>query len=178
VQLLLRGQVLLVGSGHNELSVVDEAAPVRIDRVEHVLHFLVAHNSAVVLKISNLDFFHAKFSITVRVESLEDLGKVVTLTLAHELRGDEREGSLLESNVAPEMAEVIERVHGESFINLKGGQLSDPGVLQGNFGRGALFGVVCEQGTDETLAVLGDSLPDAVIEGELSLTNLLHDVLV
>ena len=45
-------------------------------------------------------------------------------------------------------------------------------------GGRSLCGAVSEECTDERLAVLGDRLPCAVFEAELSLFNLLHDLLV
>ena len=51
-------------------------------------------------------------------------------------------------------------------------------MLEGLISRWAFLRVVGEESTDEILAVLRDCLPDAVVEVELSLTDLLHDVLV
>ena len=44
--------------------------------------------------------------------------------------------------------------------------------------RGSLIGAVGEKSSDEALSVFRDGLPGAVLEGELSLAHLLHDVLV
>ena len=51
-------------------------------------------------------------------------------------------------------------------------------MLEGLLSRWAFLRVVGEESADEILAVLRDGLPDAVVEVELSLTDLLHDVLV
>ena len=51
-------------------------------------------------------------------------------------------------------------------------------MLEGLFGGWAFLRVVGEEGADERLAVLRDGLPDAVVEVELTFTDLLHDVLV
>ena len=58
----------------DELGVIDEATVIRVHGPEHCLDFLVAHDSAVMLQVTNLDFIHAELSIAVRVKSLEDLG--------------------------------------------------------------------------------------------------------
>ena len=73
----------LVSSGDNKLSVLDKARVVRIDGLEHLLDFLVGHNSSVVLKISYLDLFHGELSVTVGVKGLEDILKLVALCLTH-----------------------------------------------------------------------------------------------
>ena len=41
-----------------------------------------------------------------------------------------------------------------------------------------LVRAVGKEGSDEALGVLRDGLPDAVLERELALTNLLHDILI
>lgn len=51
-------------------------------------------------------------------------------------------------------------------------------MLQGLFSGRALSWFVGKQRPDEALAVLRDGLPDTVFERELTLTNLLHDILV
>ena len=73
MELLLGGEGALVGGGENELGVLNETRVVGIDGREHSLDFLVGHNSAVMLKISSLDFVHVELAVTVGVESLEDL---------------------------------------------------------------------------------------------------------
>jgi len=168
----------LVGGGNDELGVVNEARVVGVDSAEHSLDFFVGHDSAVVLKISNLDLFHGEFTVTVGVEGLEDLGKVVSLLLAHELGGNESIGGLLKGDIRAETTEVVEGGHSKRSVNLESGELGDPRMLEGLGGRGSLLRVVGEEGADEALAVLRDGLPDAVIEGESTLAHLLHDILI
>jgi hypothetical protein len=98
--------------------------------------------------------------------------------LAHELGSDESVGGLLEGNIAVKAGKVVEGAHGEVLIDLEGGQLRDPRVLEGLLGRGPLLRVVGQKGTNEALGVLGDGLPDAVVEGELAFADFLHDLLV
>ena len=178
MQLLLRSEVLLAGGGDDEFCVVDETGVVGIDGAEHFLDFLVGHDAAVVLKISLLDFVHGELTVSVLVEGLEHLGQVITLLLAHELRGNESISSLLEGNVRVEFAEVVEGVHGEGLIHLESGELCEPGVLKGLLGGGSVGGRVSEERADKALGVLADSLPDTVLERELSLANALHDLLI
>ena len=178
MQLLLRSQVLLARGCNDEFGIVDEAGVVRIDRPEHFLHLLIGHDPSVMLQVPSLDFLHRKLAVSVGIKSLEDLGEIVAFALAHQLRRNERERRLLQRNVAVEFAQVVQSVHRQVLVHLKRRQLGDPGVLESLLGRGALLWVVGEQGTDKTLAVLGDCLPDAVIEVELSFADLLHDVLV
>ena len=178
VELLLRGETALVRCGDDEFCVVDEATVVGVNGPEHLFDFLVAHDSSVVLQVALLDLIHAELAVAVFVEGLENLRQVVALLFAHQLRGDERVGRLLEGDIAVELAEVVQGVHGELLVNLERGQLSDPRVLQSLLSRGALLRVVGQQRADEALAVLRDGLPDAVVERVLALANLLHDVLV
>ena len=51
-------------------------------------------------------------------------------------------------------------------------------MLEREISRGSGLSVVGEEIFDEAFSVLGDGLPDAVLEGDLALTNLLHDVSV
>ena len=129
-------------------------------------------------EVSNLDFLHRELAVTVGVESLEDLGEVVTLLLAHELGSDEGIGGLLEGHIAVEAGKVVEGAHGEVLIDLEGSQLGDPRVLEGLLGGRSLLRVVGQKGANEALSVLGDGLPDAVIEGELAFADFLHNFLV
>ena len=178
MQLLLGGEAALAGCRHNEFGVVDEAAIVGVDGAEHLLNFLVGHDTAVVLQVSLLDFLHGELAVAVLVEGPEDLGQVVTLLLAHELRGDEGVGGLLEGNIRLEFAKVVEGVDGERLVDLEGGKFSKPSVLEGLLSRRSLFSSVREEGADEALGVVRDLLPSAVLEGESTLTDLLHDLLV
>lgn len=130
------------------------------------------------LKISDLDFLHGKFAITVGVERLENLGEIVAFGLAHKLGSDESVSGLLEGDIRVEFTEVIKGVDGKGLINLQVSKFGDPWVLEGIPSGGSLLGVVGEKGTNETLTVLGDGLPDAIFERKLSFTNLLHDVLI
>ena len=98
--------------------------------------------------------------------------------LAHELGSDEGVGGLLEGHIAVEAGKVVEGAHGEVLIDLEGSQLGDPRVLEGLCGGRSLLRVVGQKGADETLGVLADGLPDAVIKGELAFTYFLHDFLV
>ena len=92
----------MVCGSDDELRVMDEATVIRVHSPEHLLNFFVTHDSAVMLQVTYFDLFHAELSITVRVKSLEDLGEVVTLLLAHQLRCNERESGLLEGYVTAE----------------------------------------------------------------------------
>ena len=134
MQFLLGGQASLVGSSNDKLGVVNEAGVVRIHGTEHLLNLCVGHDPSVVLEVAGFDFHHVELAVTVGVESLEDLGQVVALRLAHQLRGDERESGLLEGNITLEAAQVIEGVHGEGLVDLKGSQLGDPWVLECSVG--------------------------------------------
>jgi hypothetical protein len=51
-------------------------------------------------------------------------------------------------------------------------------VLKGLLSGGSLGAGVGEEGADEALGVLGNGLPDAVLEGEGTLADALHDLLV
>ena len=99
MQLFLGSQAALARCGDHKLSIVNESTVVGVDSTEHFLDFLVRHNSSVVLQVAFLDFVHGKLSVTILVEGSENLGQVVTLLLAHQLRGDESISSLLEGNV-------------------------------------------------------------------------------
>ena len=94
------------------------------------------------------------------------------------MRSNERERGLFERDITVELAQVVQSVHGEGLVDLESCQLGDPWVLEGLLSRWAFLRVVGEESADEILAVLRDGLPDAVVEVELSLTDLLHDVLV
>lgn len=130
------------------------------------------------LKVTLLDFLHAELSVAIFVESLKDLGQIVAFLLAHQLRGNERVGGLLERHVAVEFTEVVKGGHCEGLIDLKRGQLGDPWVSQGLRSAGSLLWVVSQQGADKILAVVRDGLPNAVIKVELTFTHLFHDVLI
>ena len=178
MELLLRSEAALASGRDHELGVVDEAAVVSVDSAEHLLDFLVGHNSTVVLQVALLDLFHGELAVAVLIEGPEDLRQVVTLLLAHELRSDESIGGLLERNVGLEFAEVVKGVDGERLVDLKGSELSEPRVLEGLLSRRSFFASVSEEGADERLGVVRDLLPSAVLEGESALTNLLHDFLI
>ena len=92
--------------------------------------------------------------------------------------GNEGVSGLLKSHIAVEFAEVIERVDSQSLVNCNGGQLSQPWVKKALLSGRTLVRAVGKEGSDEALGVLRDGLPDAVLERELALTNLLHDILV
>ena len=178
MQLLLRGQSGLICGSDDELRVIDEATVIRIHSPEHLLNFFVAHDSAVMLQVSNLDLLHAELSIAVRVKSLEDLGEVVTLLLAHQLRCNERERGLLEGDITVEATKVVQSVHGQRSVNLESGELGDPWMLESDFCGRTIIRAIGEQGTDKAFAVLRDCLPDAVIEVECAFTHLLHNILI
>ena len=61
---------------------------------------------------------------------------------------------------------------------MQSGKFSDPGVLECGSSRGSGLDIVSEEESDKVFSVLGDSLPGAVLEGELTLTNFIHDVLI
>ena len=130
------------------------------------------------LKVSLLDFFVGKLSVSVLVERLEDLGEAVTLCLAQKLTGNESEGSLLHGGVGVEGFQVAEGGHSLRLIDLDGGELNDPWVLQGSLGTWAVLLLVGEELGDEVLAVVRDVVPDFVIEGEASSAHFLHDLLI
>ena len=130
VQLLLRGQAALASGGNHEFGVVDEAAVISVDSTEHLLNLLVGHDSSVVFQVALFNFVHGKLAVSVLIEGSEDLGKVVTFLLAHELRCDESVSGLLEGNVRLEFAEVIKGIDSERLVNLKGGELGQPRVLK------------------------------------------------
>ena len=131
VQLLLRGQTGLVSGGDDELRVIDEATVIRVHGIKHLLDFLVAHDSAIMLQVALLDLIHAELSVAVLVESLENLGQIVTLLLVHQLRCNERVRSLLESDITVEFTKVVQGAHGHRSVNLERGELGDPRVLEG-----------------------------------------------
>jgi len=131
-----------------------------------------------VLEVTDLDFIHVKFSITVGVERLKDLGEIVAFVLAHKLGSNESVSGLLEGDIGVETTEVIKGVDGKGLINLQVCKFGDPWVFEGIFSGGSLLRVVGEKGSNETLAVLRDGLPDTILERECSFTNLLHDILI
>ena len=178
LQFLLRRNGVLVHGGNHELGVVDETTAVGVDGIEHSLDFLVGHDLSVVLEVSFLDLLDGEFTVSVLVEGLEDLGEVVAFALVKELGSDESEGSLLHGGVALEVAEVGEGLNSLGLLDLELSELNDPWVAEsiGSAGSGAL--VEGEQLGDEILGVGADLLPDAVIEREVALTNLLHDLLI
>ena len=154
MQLLLRSQIGLVGGGDDELRVIDKATVIRVHGLEHRLDLLVAHDSAVVLQVALLDLIHAELSVAILVESLEDLGKIVTLLLAHQLRSNEGVRGLLEGDITVEAAKVVQSAHGHSFVNLKRGELSEPRMLKGLLSGRALFRIIGQQQSDEAFGVL------------------------
>lgn len=58
MKLLLTRQLILACGGNDEFSVVDETTVVGVDRAEHIFHFLVAHNSTIMLQVALLHFIH------------------------------------------------------------------------------------------------------------------------
>ena len=130
------------------------------------------------LEVTDLDFIHVKFSITVGVERLKDLGEIVAFVLAHKLGSNESVSGLLEGDIGVETTEVIKGVDGKGLINLQVCKFGDPWVFEGILSGGSLLRVVGEKGSNETLAVLRDGLPDTILERECSFTNLLHDILI
>ena len=86
------------------------------------------------LKVSLLDLVHGELAVTVLVEGLEDLGQVVALRFAHELRGNESVRGLLEGDVRFKFAKVVESAHGEAFVHLNSGELGEPRVLESLLG--------------------------------------------
>ena len=83
MKLFLRGEILLASSGNYKLGVVNKAAVICIDSLEHLLDFLIRHNPAIVFKIPFLHFLHIKLTITIGVESFEDFREVVSFLFAH-----------------------------------------------------------------------------------------------
>ena len=144
----------MVGGSDDELRVIDEATVIRVHGLEHLLDLLVAHNSAVVLQVALLDLIHAELSVAVLVEGLEDLGKIVTLLLAHQLRSNEGVRGLLEGDITVEAAKVVQSAHGHSFVNLKRGELGEPRMRKGLFSGRAFFSIVGQQRSDEAFGVL------------------------
>ena len=92
----------MTSSSYYKLGVVNEATVISVNSLEHLLDFLVRHNPSIVFKITGLDFLHIKFTVTISIECLKDLGEVVTFLLAHELRGDESVGGLFKGHIAVE----------------------------------------------------------------------------
>ena len=178
VQLLLRGHTRLVCGGDDELRVIDEATVIRVHGIEHCLDFLVAHDSAVVLQVALLDLIHAELSVAVLVEGLENLGQIVTLLLAHQLRCNERVRGLLEGDITVEATKVVQGAHRHRSVNLERGELGNPRMLEGICRGRTLIRAIGEQGSDKVFCVLRDCLPDAVIEAERALAHLLHNILI
>ncbi len=178
VELLLGSQARLAGSSHDKLRVINEATVVGIHSLEHLLDLLVGHDSTVVLQVADLDLIHGEFTISVGVEGFEHLGKVVAFALVHELRGDEGESCLLQSDVRVELLQIVKSIDSQGLVDLQSGKFSEPWVRKNIFSRGSLVSAVGEQISDEAFGVLRNGLPDTVIERELTLTHLLHDVLI
>jgi len=97
------------------------------------------------LEVTLLDFLDREFTISVLVEGLEDLGKVVFLSLGEELGGDESIGSLLEGLVHTESLHVVENTQGKGLIYSKGTKLNQPWVGEDLLGRWSLILVVGEK---------------------------------
>ena len=156
MQLLLRGQTGLVSGGDDELRVIDEATVIRVHGIEHLLDFLVAHDSAIMLQVALLDLVHAELSVAVLVESLENLGQIVTLLLVHQLRCNERVRGLLEGDITVEATKVVQGVHGHRSVNLERGELGDPRMQEGLFCGRTLFRIIGEHGSDKAFGVVRD----------------------
>lgn len=170
--------MLLVHGGDDELGVVDEAALVGVDRVEHLLNLDLVQVLAEEEVVPFENLLEGELAVAVLVDGLEDFGEVLLLALGQELTGDEGEGGLLELLVSSEALEVGEGSHGLGRVDDLGAHLDDPGVLEGVRGRRSLVGVVGEESGDQVLALLGDVGPGGVGERELSNSDLLHDLLV
>ena len=130
------------------------------------------------LDVSFLDLLNGELAVTVLVEGLEDLGEVVALALVQKLGGDEGESGLLHGRVVLEVSEVLKGLNSLVLLDGELGELLDPGVFE-RVGR-ARSGVLVkgEQAADKVLGILADLLPDAVLERELTLADLLHDLLI
>jgi len=85
---------------------------------------------------------------------------------------------LLEGLLNTEALHVVEDTQGEGLVNSKSGKLIQPGVLECDISRRSVFFIVGEELADEVLGLVRDVLPDFVLEVELSLSDLLHDVLI
>ena len=81
LEVIILCELGLVHSCDYELRVVDEARSISVDGLEHLFNFIVGHHLAVVVKISVFNFIHRELSIPVGIESLEDLGKIVSFIL-------------------------------------------------------------------------------------------------
>ena len=108
------------------------------------------------LEVTDLDFLHGKFAITVGVEKLKDFGDIVAFGLAYKLGSSESVSGLLEGDIGFEATEVIKGVDGKGLINLQVCKFCDPWVLEGLLSGGSLLRVIDEKGSNETLAFLGD----------------------
>ena len=161
---LLGGQRGLVRGGQHKLRVVDEATVVQVHGAEHLLHFLVRHYTPVVLQVALLDLIHGELPVVVLVKGLEDFGKVLTLSLVHQLGCDEGESRVLQRHVTVEVLQVGQSALSSGLVHLNGGQLSDPRVQEGLFSGGTGTDVVGQQGADKALRVLTDCVPDAVVK--------------
>ena len=85
---------------------------------------------------------------------------------------------MLEGLLNTEALHVVEDTQGEGLVNSKSGELIQPGVLECDISRRSVFFIVGEELADEVLGLVRDVLPDFVLEVELSLSDLLHDVLI
>ena len=83
MKLFLRSEILLASSGYYKLGVINKAAVICVDGLEHLLDFLVRHNSTIVFKIPLLHFLHIKFAISILVECFEDFREVISFLFAH-----------------------------------------------------------------------------------------------
>lgn len=181
LKLVVAEQGLLVHCGNDELRVVDGSGTVGIDLLEHLIDLLVVEGSTEVLSETLLDLVLGELTVTIDIHGSEDLVDLLLLLLVQQLTRDESVSSLLQLGVGVEGLQVGQGVHGDVggdrfVLELVG--LLDPWVLQGLLGGWSLVLVQREKLGDEIFGLVGNSSPNRVSEGELTLLNLLHDLLV
>jgi hypothetical protein len=74
-------EVVAVDCGNDELSVVDEAGFVTVDRIEHVFNLFIRHYFTIMVQVSLFDLIHGEFTVSIFVEGLENFSKFFFLTL-------------------------------------------------------------------------------------------------
>mmetsp|Transcript_77511 Transcript_77511/g.107678 ORF Transcript_77511/g.107678 Transcript_77511/m.107678 type:complete len:486 (-) Transcript_77511:62-1519(-) len=174
VELLLGDQLLLSGGGNDEFGEVDLTRAIDIDFLYNSESFSLSGFSILEhLLVSVDELLSGQDTITIGIQTLEGLLKLLLLVISGHLSGDKGQNSLLQFILGGETGQVGDGSSGQNGV---GGVLLDPVVVEGLLSRGSLGGVNSEHSLDELLSIVRDTGPLLLGEVEGTLLDGLDNV--
>ena len=181
LQLLVAQQLLLTHGGHHELRVVDLTRVVRVHLSEYSVDVPLTELLIEVVVVALSKLLLVEHSISIHVESPENLVDVCLLRRSEALGCQKGEGSLLENGLSLEVLQVAECLHGRvvgyvllaSFLGL-----SHPGVVQSLNCTRSFLGVRIQNELEELFCCRGHILPQRVHEADFAYFDSSEDLVL